>query len=301
MRIIWTLLIASLSFPALAAKPDTTDHPLVSSYEGSKVYRKDIKQYDEYRVFLGWDKEAKEYKTRMLEGKVTRILYTNPPERSVLELYRNYENALKSEGAEILYSCNQANMECTDRYVGATIRTQFGIHGIGNKSGRYMFAKLEQEDQTAYLALSVGDRNTDVHVVEMKKMETGKVTINLEALAEGLDKQGYVIVEGIYFDTDKATLKASSDPALVEVSRLLTSRPELGLYVVGHTDMQGSLGHNMSLSKGRAQAVITALAEKHGIDASRLEAHGVGPLAPQASNTQEDGRAKNRRVVLVAR
>ena len=69
----------------------------------------------------------------------------------------------------------------------------------------------------------------------------------------------------------------------------------------GHTDMQGSLSHNMALSAGRANAVVDTLVNEHGISSARLEGRGIGPLAPVASNTQEVGRGKNRRVVLVQR
>lgn len=300
----YLILAVSLIFisSAFAAKTQHTDHPLVSAYEGSKIKSKDVKRYDEYTVFKGWDKEAKDFVTETLEGKVTRILYVNPQDRSELELYRNYQAALDREGVEILFECNQAkNNECMDRYVGATLRQQFQIHGITNKAGRYLFSRLEQDEQVAYVVLSVGDRYTDVHVVEMKKMDTGKVTLNMAALADGLDRKGFVVVEGIYFDTDKTTVKPESAPALEQVALLLNERPELKVYVVGHTDMQGSLSHNMRLSEGRAEAVVKELVVRHGIDADRLAGHGVGPLAPQASNAGEDGRARNRRVVLVAR
>lgn len=305
LRNYWLVFIFAITLSsthsAFAAREVKTDHPLVTPYEGSTIYSKDVKQYDEYTVFKGWDKEAKEYNTQVLEGKVTKILYKNAPERSVLELYRNYQLALEQQGVEILYECNQAKLECVDGYVGAHLRMKFSIHAIGNKAGRYVFAKLEQEDQVAYLALAVGEQSTDVHVIEIKKMETGKVALNLAALTESLDRRGYVVVEGIFFDTDKTELKPESAPAIAEVVKLLEERPGLKLYVVGHTDMQGSLTHNMSLSSGRAKAVVDNLVEAHGISRERLEGHGVGPLAPVATNTQDSGRAKNRRVVLVQR
>lgn len=300
IAVILTITILSIH-PAFAARKEKTDHPLVTPYAGSSIYSKDVKQYDEYRVFKGWDKAEKKYNTQTLEGKITKILYKNPPERSVLELYRNYQDALEQQGVSILYECNQANMECVDGYVGAHLRQEFGIHAIGNKSGRYVFAKLDQEEQIAYLALAVGEQNTDVHVVEMKKMETGKVALNLATLTEDLGKQGFVVIEGIYFDTDKTELKPESKPAIDEVAKLLKERPVLKLYVVGHTDMQGSFSHNMNLSEGRAKAVVTRLVSEHGISAERLEGRGVGPLSPVASNSKEGGRAKNRRVVLVQR
>jgi outer membrane protein OmpA-like peptidoglycan-associated protein len=70
---------------------------------------------------------------------------------------------------------------------------------------------------------------------------------------------------------------------------------------VGHTDSQGSFAHNQTLSENRARAVVAELATNYGISRERMEGHGVGPLAPQASNRDDGGRAKNRRVVLVAR
>jgi len=187
----------------------------------------------------------------MLEGKVTKILYNNPPELSVLELYRNYQNALKKEGGTLIYECNQSNLECVDGYVGANLRTKFAINGISNKVGRLMFAKLDQDEQIAYLLLAVGEKYNDVHVIEIKKMDTGQVALNLTALTEDLDKQGFVVLERIYCDTDKAQLKPESQPAIDEVVKLLNERPKLMLYVVGHTDMQGSLSYNDPVRRPR--------------------------------------------------
>jgi outer membrane protein OmpA-like peptidoglycan-associated protein len=80
---------------------------------------------------------------------------------------------------------------------------------------------------------------------------------------------------------------------------MLEQKPKLKLLVVGHTDMKGSLEHNMDLSKRRAQSVVKAQIGKHEISASRLTSAGAGYLAPVASNKSKAGRAKNRRVELV--
>jgi outer membrane protein OmpA-like peptidoglycan-associated protein len=69
--------------------------------------------------------------------------------------------------------------------------------------------------------------------------------------------------------------------------------------VVGHTDNVGQLPANLDLSHRRADAVVKILSTKYSIAASRLDAQGVGPLAPVASNDSDAGRAKNRRVELV--
>jgi OmpA-OmpF porin, OOP family len=57
---------------------------------------------------------------------------------------------------------------------------------------------------------------------------------------------------------------------------------------------------NMRLSRDRAAAVTQSLVSEHGIAGTRLSPQGVGPLSPVANNATEEGRAKNRRVELVA-
>lgn len=263
--------------------------------------RKDVQEFDEYSAFMGMDESGDEPIALALEGKVTKIVYKAPVNRSTLEVFRNYENAIAQSGAEVLYSCNQDKLECVARYAGPTIYKVSDIQSISNLEGRYLLAKIEQDEQTAYIAIAVGQSSTTIHVVEVKKMELGLVSLDAAALGKGLDALGYVIVEGIYFDTDKATLQAQSSVALEEMAKLLAARPDLGVYIVGHTDSQGSFAHNQALSQDRAAAVVDALAADYGVDRARLKGHGVGPLAPQASNSNDGGRAKNRRVVMVVR
>ena len=73
----------------------------------------------------------------------------------------------------------------------------------------------------------------------------------------------------------------------------------LRVWVVGHTDNVGTAEFNVTLSNARAAAVVKSLAAA-GIDPKRLTPHGDGPFAPVAANTTDEGRAKNRRVELVA-
>ena len=291
-----------LSLPAFGqARAPLTDHPLISPYEGSVIRRNDVKEFDEYSAFTGMDESGKEPTGLALEGRVTKIIYTKPKDRSILEVFRNYENAIAQTGAEVLYSCNQEKLECAARYAGPTLQKFSDIHSVSNLAGRYLLAQIEEDEQTAYVAIAVGQNFTDIHVVEVKNMDVGMVMLDAAALGKGLDARGYVIVEGIYFDTDKATLQAQSAAALEEMAKLLDARPDLNVYVVGHTDSQGSFAHNKTLSEHRAKAVVESLDADHGVNRARMEGHGVGALAPQASNSNDSGRARNRRVVLVAR
>jgi outer membrane protein OmpA-like peptidoglycan-associated protein len=126
------------------------------------------------------------------------------------------------------------------------------------------------------------------------------VVANAEVWANDLKATGHAAVYGIYFDTGSAAVKPESEPALQEVAKLLGGDASLKVYVVGHTDSVGGLESNLKLAQARAEAVRTALTARHGIAAARLTAQGVGPLAPVACNATDEGKAKNRRVELVA-
>jgi outer membrane protein OmpA-like peptidoglycan-associated protein len=120
-----------------------------------------------------------------------------------------------------------------------------------------------------------------------------------KSFSDDIKATGHTAIYGIYFDTGKSAIKPESEGALGEIAKLLKSDPGLKLHVVGHTDNVGVMEANVKLSQDRANAVVQALAGKHGIAGARLKASGVGPLAPVASNDTDEGKQKNRRVELV--
>jgi outer membrane protein OmpA-like peptidoglycan-associated protein len=80
---------------------------------------------------------------------------------------------------------------------------------------------------------------------------------------------------------------------------VLQANPSMKVFIVGHTDNQGSFSTNLALSQKRAEAVVAALVHDHGVAAARLQAFGDANVAPVASNASEAGRARNRRVEMV--
>ena len=70
--------------------------------------------------------------------------------------------------------------------------------------------------------------------------------------------------------------------------------------IVGYTDNQGAFEHNQTLSAQRAKAVTAALTKDHNVPTASIIVVGVGMAAPVASNADETGRVKNRRVEIVA-
>jgi len=296
--------------------PGSEDHPMISRYPGSVIVLYGPGKYDEYVLPLGGQAEDGESfeNSRNLEGNVTRIQYGGiPSERSLLEVFRNYESALKQAGFEILFSAKGEDElgfyfpEFVFHDVNGGLPEGSHIDGVCRDS-RYLSARLAHSDGDVYVSLLVGrdDWQSDqeyplvqLDIIEIEPMESG--LLSADALAESIAKGGHVAVYGIVFDSGSASLRPESDTLLSEIAKLLERDPDLSLYVVGHTDNVGGFESNMQLSEDRASAVVSALTSTYGVNVSRLEAHGVGPLVPVATNADDVGRQRNRRVELVAR
>ncbi len=186
---------------------------------------------------------------------------------SGLEVFRNYENALKQAGGTVIYA-------------------------DGQRSFYYRISRPSGES---------GGCGGSIHrIVRIAAMEQG-VVVSADQIKKSLAETGKVVFYGIYFDTDKAVIKPESEPTLAEMAKFLKANASTRVFIVGHTDMQGGVERNQKLSQERAASVVAALAGKHGIAKERMAADGVGPLAPVAANDAEAGRAKNRRVEMVLR
>ncbi|MEO1514365.1 MAG: OmpA family protein [Bacteroidota bacterium] len=108
-----------------------------------------------------------------------------------------------------------------------------------------------------------------------------------------------VIMDNIYFETDRYELKEESYNELKKLVRILEKNPGLQLNIQGHTDAEGGQSHNLTLSANRAKTVYEYLVEG-GINPNRLTSKGYGFSKPIADNETDLGRQKNRRVDFVA-
>ena len=107
-------------------------------------------------------------------------------------------------------------------------------------------------------------------------------------------KEKIEIKQQIHFAYAKAIVLRDSFALLNQVAQVLKDFPKMKVAIEGHTDSTGPEAGNMRLSQRRAAAVRDYLVSR-GISADRLEAAGLGPTQPIASNKTEKGRAKNRR------
>jgi outer membrane protein OmpA-like peptidoglycan-associated protein len=297
-------LVAVLSVAAILVAPvmaaAIANHPAVSPYPGSVATSRKNVGHTEYALVVGVDAAAKSdaeaLKALTVAGDLTRIAYENPKGKSGGEIFANYVEGLAAGGFEILFQCEAAT--CGPSYGSSRWGRITGLRYFTSEM-RYVAAKHPGGGKEIYVAILVSPLRHEIDVLEAAEMERGLVTA--KGLSDGMLLNGRAVLDGVFFDTDKTTLKPESKPALDVVAKFLKDNPALDVYIVGHTDRVGSLEHNMALSRGRAAAVVAALTAEYGVAASRLSAHGVGPLAPDKSNAAEAGRAANRRVEMVER
>jgi OOP family OmpA-OmpF porin len=103
------------------------------------------------------------------------------------------------------------------------------------------------------------------------------------------------VVQGIYFDQGKATIRRQSTPTLDGAVNVLKEYPSISLEISGHTSSEGDPGFNQKLSQDRADAVKQWLVDR-GIAPERIKTRGAGADEPIANNKTAAGRVKNRRI-----
>ena len=323
------LLVCTLSLGTTAyAQRDMSgsrDHPEIPRIEGTAIYGYEATDYDE-GVFLYTKDGALAGSTA--GGKRTRILYLAPASVTLPSVFHNYGTALDELGdAELVYRCStgcagdltDALVWHPDRRIPTTIKGTQYLYQRGNApsyadqgysywrvttdTGRYhvsVFSAFFTGKGIFRMEPDVANtRSIHLEVIEEADFKPTLEVVTAEEIAEAIDDKGKIAIYGIYFDFDSADVKSDSDAAINAIAEALKADATLRIYVVGHTDNTGDYAYNLDLSKSRAGAVVKELVAKHGVDSTRLEAIGVGPVAPVSSNRTAEGQALNRRVELV--
>lgn len=277
------------------------DYPGLGRFGGSVITGYVVKDFDATRMQAAPFKDGKATDERKPEGRVTRIAYRTDPGPSILEVSRNFENQLDKAGFEKLIACD-TNACGGIPFSEAVDKLNIPMMWVDGFNFRYVLGKKTDGGTETYAAVLTSENNGNIYtqlvVAVVGAMENKMV--DAAAMAKGLGEKGHIALYGIHFDTNKATLKPESKPTLDEMAKLLGGQPGLKVFIVGHTDSQGSYEHNMTLSRQRAEAVAAALIRSYKIARERLYTAGIGYLAPIGSNATEDGRALNRRVELVS-
>jgi OmpA-OmpF porin, OOP family len=252
---------------------------------------------------------------RTIEGRVSRRTWRlKAGDRTTLQILTPLRAKVEKAGYKIVFECQ--NRDCG----GFDFR--FGIEIVPAPDmavdiGDYRFVSAMRGDQALTLLISRSGQTGYVQAIQVtpegqhsnppdpeidqtgNSDNTTKGDSRPLSLAKKLQESGHAVLQDLEFATGSATLGVGPFQSLQQLSGFLVSNPQFRVALVGHTDDVGQLSANIALSRQRAEAVRQRLLDLHGIDGARVEAEGVGYLAPLVSNQSEEGRETNRRVEVV--
>lgn len=191
------------------------------------------------------------------------------------------------------------------------IKTKEGLPSsveLTDINSRRLISKVQTDEEGNYLTtLPVGKEyafnvtrrgylffsgNYNLHDITIDSVFTADIPL------QPIEAGAAIVLKNIFFDSKKTDLKPASLVELDKVIQLMNDNPKLKILISGHTDNIGKPADNLTLSNGRALAVISYLLASRQIAKERLQSKGFGETKPIADNNTEIGKALNRRTEL---
>ncbi len=264
---------------------------------------------DSYAMPVGpWTDGSVE--TVVLEGRVDRQSWrVESGSITTLQIFGPLRQQLLQMGFETVFECNEAVCGGFDfRFAIEVIPTPDMYVDIGD----YRFLAAQIGQQSVSLLISRSRTAGFIQIIQVAPPEQAAPRIFVASdpplvvqkdepphFASVLIDRGHVTLDDLTFETGSAALSDGDYQSLSALADFMQKNPASVVAVVGHTDATGDLGVNINVSKQRAEAVRQRLIQEFDISQDRLQAEGMGYLAPRASNLTEMGRDQNRRVEAV--
>ena len=254
-----------------------------------------------------------------VEGKITRRAWRIPTEGlTTLQVAAPLRDQLEQQGYRIVFECSAVACGGFDFRFATEVLPGPNMY-VNLSQYRYMTALLGPagaSTQAVGILVSVAEASAFVQIIhadtgaaqgfipELKTVAADKPVIEppppqSEDVGDQLLTNGFVILSDLEFATGSSDLTAGSYESLIELAEVLRANNSLRVALVGHTDTVGGLEGNIALSRARAASVRSKLIEDFGVAPERLDAEGMGYLAPVAPNLTAEGRDENRRVEAV--
>lgn len=287
-RVLLTLLLLLCTPAAWSQLPPSDnaprDHAILSRLPGSEIVDYRVLDRTNYRLALGRmqrvNGRVSAGSEERLQGRLVRITYQIPPGYPGSDVFERLSGQLLDAAAGELFRCQGRGCGSSNFWANDVFGNRI-LYGPETDQF-YLAVSLGSVDAVSgYAALYVvtrGNRRVYAHldVLELPGDELDAPAATAESLLLRLQQEGSAMVRGLTF-TDEDQL--SDDSGLALLLETLTRDPLLQVYVVAHLRGEGSLETLLERSAARAQLVVGRLVED-GISASRLNAQGVGPLAP---------------------
>ena len=253
--------------------------------------------------------------TLIVEGAVQRGAWRiESPGLTAFQVMRPLREQLEAAGFDIVLDCAAKRCGGFDfRFAVETlpgpnmyvnIRSFHYVTGLRETGGEIteavsLFASTSATAAYVQLIHAGAEDATAPQVETTAEVPLGEPLTEDSTLATRLGQKGFAVLRDLDFELGSTALGPGPFESLVQLAAFLDGRPELRVALVGHTDTVGGLQPNIEISRERARSVRTRLIEEFGVDAARLDAEGMGYLAPVASNLDPAGRDANRRVEVV--
>jgi OmpA-OmpF porin, OOP family len=271
---VFVLILVPASVQLQAQDSEYKDTQWFSGMPNYMIYGAEDIEFDSYNFFNGKNCTTVEGK----KFKRTYSLKEDVQKSSIIQISRNYANALKNMGGTVIFEGAPQNAECAD-YNGLNM-----IVGKVVKDGNEMWIEVA--------TLSGDDYYLTIVLKELMKQD-----VTASFMYDALNRDGHIALY-INFDSGKSIIKPESRAIIEQIVQMMKSNPELKLSVEGHTDNVGNPASNKTLSEERAKSVVSAIVSE-SISIERLSSSGYGQDKPIGDNNTEEGKAKNRRVELV--
>lgn len=274
-----------------------------------------ISPLDSYQLPLGAYRVST-VPLRTFEGRVVRRTWRiGSPDLTTLQILAPIRDALEAQDYDILFHC--ADRACggfdfrfaievvpaPDMYVDIRdYRFLAARKGEGDALSLLISRSLDAsylqlirvvpEEREREEASEAGPAQSEEAASDVPERESADV-------AARLSEAGHAVLYDLVFRSGATRLEQGRYAALSKLAAYLGENPGVRVALVGHTDSIGSLDQNIALSKQRAESVRDRLLSEYGIAPARVEAEGMGYLAPIASNLTAQGREANRRVEVI--
>ena len=250
--------------------------------------------------------------TRGFEGRIERQSWRlDGNGATTLQILSPLRDQITAMGYLIDFECRDSDCGGFDFRFAIEVIPAPDMH-VNIRDFRYLAARKGQ-DEALSLLISRSGRTINIQTIhaaatgqeqvvttpESDAGQTQGTGIKPVGLIAKLQAQGHVALSDLTFETGAARLGKGPFASLKQLAGYLSANPESRIALVGHTDSIGALDGNISLSKRRAGSVRARMLSEHGIKPDRIEAEGMGYLAPVASNLTARGREANRRVEAI--
>lgn len=302
---------------ALAGAPLAGAAATISLPAGAVLRAEQVEPAGSYLLPTGPWTDDTGVPSAITSGKVTRQAWRiGGTGLSSYQVLLNLRQQLVEQGYEIVFECSTNDCGGFDFRYGTEVIGEPDMHV---NLGDYTFLSARHPGETADDVSILVSRSAsaafvqlvqvgaaDIAPVPVEPMASTKAEPGVALPAEltgeigpAMETVGRFVLADLVFATGSADLGPGDFTSLTELSDYLKTNPTRRVALVGHTDAEGSLAGNISLSKRRAASVMDRLIKDFGVPAGQLEAEGIGYLAPIASNQTDEGRNRNRRVEAI--